>query len=377
MILSTNFFTKSVATIVAGLLCLSGCAAINDSASSITENTSAAEKSPNFAVLPVYNLSGTPAPLNEIRDALISSFDNKGLHVIDDEILDNAIARHRIRYIGGVNQATAKALRQDTGAEAVLITAVELYNDIPPPRIALSSRLVSTTNPPEILWMNGTGLAGDDSPGLLELSLVENPQALLKMAVQRLATSLSEFLSGQKGQALAQKARKKFQPKVVYRSPVLSPDMSYRVAVVPFFNISERKHAGNILALHFIRQLLAVENLRVVEPGVVRQALLSMRIIMGDGLSLGDADLVFSRLNADLVLTGKTLDYQDYQGVSGSPKVDFSAQLFERKSREIVWNVKSFNMGHDGVFFFDWGRVNTAHAMAAEMVRLAVEDIIK
>ncbi len=96
---------------------------------------------------------------------------------------------------------------------------------------------------------------------------------------------------------------------------------------------------------------------------------------MDDGLSLAYADLIFSKLNADLILTGKIMDYQDYQGPGGKPKVDFSAQMIERKSREVVWSSKSYNEGDDGVFFFDMGRVNTAHSMASEMVQHVVEMI--
>ncbi len=163
--------------------------------------------------------------------------------------------------------------------------------------------------------------------------------------------------------------RKRFRPKASYRSPVIDPDMKYRVAVVPLFNVSERKYAGEIMVLHFVRHLRAVGNFRVIEPGRVRGALLELRIIMDDGISLAQADAIFKRLNADLILTGNVLDYQDYQGTIGKPKVDFSAQLIERKSREVVWSSKSYNEGDDGVFFFDWGRVNTAHSMASEMVR--------
>jgi hypothetical protein len=57
--------------------------------------------------------------------------------------------------------------------------------------------------------------------------------------------------------------------------------------------------------------------------------------------------------------------------------VDFSALLIERKSQEVVWASESDNEGDDGVFFFDWGKVNTAHAMASEMVLSAVETIVE
>ena len=43
----------------------------------------------------------------------------------------------------------------------------------------------------------------------------------------------------------------------------------------------------------------------------------------------------------------------------------------------MVWAALSYNRGDDGVFFFDWGRINTAYAMATQMVQLAVEDMVE
>ncbi len=96
---------------------------------------------------------------------------------------------------------------------------------------------------------------------------------------------------------------------------------------------------------------------------------------MNTGISLADADVIAHYQNADFILNGKVIDYQDYRGYSGTAKVDFSAQLIERVSREVVWSVKSYHEGDDGVFFFDWGRVNTAYALASDMVQLAVRTI--
>ena len=131
------------------------------------------------------------------------------------------------------------------------------------------------------------------------------------------------------------------------------------------------------MALHFVRQLLAHENLSVIEPGVVRHELLRGRVIMGDGISLADAGLISRLLGVDLILSGKVMDYQDFQGPAAKPKVNFSAEIFEKKSREVVWAALGYNQGDDGVFFFDWGRVNTAYVMAAQMVQLAVEEMVE
>ena len=225
--------------------------------------------------------------------------------------------------------------------------------------------------------MNGVGLAGNDSPGLLDLYLIEDPRTLMETAVPKLADSLAKYFSGEADWADSPRVRKIFRPEVAFRSPILNPDLKYTLAVVPFFNLSERKNAGELMALHFIRQLLEFENFLVIEPGVIRKSMLDLRVIMSDGISLANTDLVFQRLNADLILSGRVLDYQDYRGAEGTPKVDFAAQIIERKSREVVWTVKSYGTGDERVFFFDWGKVNTAYAMAAQMVQLAVEDLAK
>jgi TolB-like protein len=330
-----------------------------------------------IAVLPVVNISGTPAPLKTINQSLINAFNQKGLKILAPDVVESVVQKYRIRYLGGINYQTSRAFRQEAGAEAVLITNLELYSDVLPPKIALISRLVSTDNRMQVLWMSGTGLAGDDSPGLLDLNLIEDPQVMLEMAVQNLSSSLFGHLAGRPDGVDSLSAQSKFQPKISFRAPVFDPGLTYRVAVIPFFNVSERKHAGEMIALQFVKALHKFDNFMVIEPGVIRQALLDMRVIMGDGISLADADLLFSRLKADLVLSGNVMDYQDYQGPEGNPRVDFSTQIIEKRSREVVWAAQSHNRGDDRIFFFDWGKVNTAYAMSTQMVHLAVKDLVQ
>jgi TolB-like protein len=368
---------KSVLILAALMICLSGCTAVRDPVVRAINESSVIDINRPVAVLPVYNLSGMPAPLSDIRQSLIESLKKRGLNTLEAEVLQRFMAKYRIRYTGGIDEEIAKAFRKETGVETVLITSLELYSEISPPKVALTSRLVSTGHSPSILWIKGIGLAGDDSPGILELALIENPQTLSKMAVQNITASLAEYLSDQRYGIGLPKKRKKFRPKVIYRSPILDPGIKHRVAVLPFLNLSERKYAGEIMALHFVGQLGEAANFDVIEPGAVRHTQLGTRIIMDDGLSLANAGAFFSRLDADLVLTGKVMDYQDYQGAAGKPKVDFSAMLIERKSREVVWSSKSYNEGDDGVYFFDRGKVNTAHTMASEMVHHVVEMIVE
>ncbi|MEJ2155199.1 MAG: hypothetical protein P8X96_07670 [Desulfobacteraceae bacterium] len=332
---------------------------------------------PAIAILPVVNFSNTPAPLDSIDRQWRQGLKKRGLNLLDADIVERVITRNRIRYTGGLDPVTAQAFKTQADADAVLVMVLELYSDVQPPKIALNARLVSTSPQTRILWIDGIGLAGDDAPGLLDLGLIEDPARLAAKALDDLADSLARHLSPDPGPDARQSVRRNFRPQMSFQSLELVPGKTYRVAVVPFFNLSERKRAGDFMALLFARALSVHDNITIIEPGTVRQQLLDLRIIMPSGISLANADLVFHRLNADLILNGEVLDYQDYRGASGSPKVDFSAQLIEKNSREVVWTAKSYKRGDDGVYFFDWGKAHTAHELARQMVALAVEDMIE
>ena len=374
MTLSTNFLNKTAVILSVGLLYLSGCFY---GKGTVKGELNTGEEKFQIAVFPVENLSGTPSPSKEMRQSVINRLKTEGFPVLEEEILEKFMARHRIRYTGGIDQGTAKAFKEETGTEAVLITSVELFSDRVPPKIALTSRLVSTGDNPAILWMDGIGLAGDQSPGILGLGLIDDPRKLQEKAMTSLLDSLVGHLSGKGDGKGIKGVKRKFLPKIAYRSPEISPDKKYTVAVVPFFNESDRKNGGEIAALHFVKELAKFENFDVIEPGVIRQGLLNLRVIMEEGVSLANADIIFGILNVDLILSGKVLDYQDYQGALGTPKVNFSVLLIERKSRLIVWSSESYNEGDDGVFLFDWGKVNTAYTMASQMVRSIGKMIVK
>jgi hypothetical protein len=373
MILSTNYSIKAVLIYLAVLIGLA-----LGAGTGWAENAGRKAAGQNFkiAIFPVFNISGSPAPLQHIRRLLEDKLKASGETVIDEDVLENTFAKHRIRYIGGLDSPAAVSIKQETGADVALITSLEHYSIVVPPKISLTSRLVTTGHRIRILWMEGVGLAGDDSPGLLDLGLIDNPDTLLEMALEQILGELTEFLSTGQQKADLPTPRGKHRPRVIFRSPVLDPALPYVVAVMPFLNFSERKFAGDIMDLHFVRQMTAQENLTVIEPGVVRQALLRGRIIMGDGISMADAGLMARLLSADLILSGKVMNYQDFQGRAATPRVDFSAEIMEKNSNEVVWAVQSYNRGNDGVFFFDWGRVNTAFVMASEMVQLAVENMV-
>jgi hypothetical protein len=325
---------------------------------------------PSIAVLPVDNLSGAGGtPVKQLREALKEKLKKQGLTLLEDDLLEQFMTRHRIRYVGGIDTATAKAFLSETGANAVLVTSLELYNETDPPKIALTCRLVSTGESPKIIWIDGVGMAGDDAPGILELGVIHDHRALWNKAIDFLVGSMGERLAGKTGRAATVKVPRRFQPKIAFNASFLKQGKKYTVGVLPFINMSERNHAGEILALNFVRHLASMDGYTVLEPGVVREKLLALRIIMREGISRTDLNTIANSLETDMMLSGKVNRYQDLNLPGGVPTVAFSAMLMERMDKKVIWSSTSYNQGNDGVFFFDAGRVSTAFETAAKMVR--------
>lgn len=325
-----------------------------------------------IAVLPLENLSGSPAPLRELRKLLLDRLRQKGIGVVEEEDLERFMARHRLRYVGGINQDQALAFSRELGARGVLISSLELYVDEGTPKIAMTSRLTGTDEgTPAILWMESVAMTGDDSPGLLDLGIIKKIEPLREKVLDRLAGSLSGYLAGRKTEKSTSPRR--FRPKALYRSPLLGTDASFAIAVLPFVNQGERRNAGELMTLHFLRELHKRGNFQVIEPGVLREEMLRHRVLLPQGASMDTAELLFAKLKADLLLTGKVIEYQDFRGSEGVPTVWFSVQMIERQSREVVWASQSSNKGDEGVFFFDLGRIRTAHGLAVHMAGKVVD----
>ncbi|SPQ00540.1 putative Lipoprotein [Candidatus Sulfobium mesophilum] len=327
---------------------------------------------PSVAVFVPENLSGKPAPLKVLRESLIRDVASIGISILDDASLERFMLRHRVRYTGGIDGDSALALKTEEKIDAVLISSVTLYDESSPPKLSVIARLVSTGERPAIMWMGSASVSGDDSRGILGIGLITDPVELREKVVGSLVRSLAVQLSGEKAEAKPTKGR--YRPKIFYQSDSFSPGTGYAVAVAPFLNFSDRKYAGDIIVLHFIEELLK-NGFDVVEPGVLRQKLLNMRIIMNEGITLKDADVISLGLNADLVLAGKVNDYEDYTGPEGSPRVDFSVLIIEKMTKKVLWSSKSYNRGDDGVFFFDRGKVSTADRLATYMTSAIVEKI--
>lgn len=324
-------------------------------------------------VLPVHNLTGGQAPVKELGAAIERAVARRFEVIPLADVVEGFLARHRMRYTGGIDAEQARAAREELGADAVLITSLQIYRAANPPALAISMRLVTTGNEPTIVWMDHLARAGDESPGLLGLGLVSSLKPIQDEMVSRLARSLEAKLDGDREPQRCGGGRR-YRPRVRFRSSMLDHGEPYTLAVIPFFDRSIRRGAGEAVSLELVRQLVATGRYRVLEPGVVRAFLLQRRVIMPGGVSLEATRLLLGALGVQLVASGTVFDYSESGGAEG-PTIRFNLVLLDGGSGEVVWHSTSFNRGDDGVFAFNLGRVATADALTCRMVGGVVDRL--
>jgi hypothetical protein len=332
----------------------------------------AAAEPQSIAVLPVENLSGLEAPIDPIQAALRVALQDRGLDLLAPEPLQDFMRRQRLRDVGGLAPGMGQALAAETGATAVLLTSIDLYQQAEPPRFAMTARLVTASDEPRILWMDSAAATGDERPGFLGLGQIDDVQVLEDRIVRRLADSLQAALASEATEDDSGPVPRRFRPRTLYRAPA-EPEpatpRALRVAVLPFANDSTTKNAGDLLTLQMVRQLRLVPGVAVLEPGVVRDALLRAHLIQEEGVSLPQADLVRLLLDADLVLFGEVAVYVEAWAGSPEAEVDFSARALSTRTRQVVCAAISRARGDEGAWFFGLGRVPTAHALTARLAR--------
>ena len=320
------------------------------------------------AVLPVHNLSGTEPPTVGIENLLRGLLAARAVEVVDPVALEAVLLERRIRFTGGLDAADAAALQEQLGARSFVVSTIDLWSEGLPPRCALTARVIDPTG--RIVASAEVALAGEDHPGALGLGFVDDPDLLLEDAVAELVAAL---VSGSPRAG----ARRDHRPKRSFVDPELSlpTDRPLRVAVLPFENRRGRLDLGVALAGLLVHHL-AGRGVEVLEPGVVRAALLRHRVVQDWGVSLAQADALRVELEADLVVTGRVLAFED-GGPDVVPRVAMSVRAIATASRQAVWSCYSANRGSDGVVLFDAGRMRTARRLASSMIRSAAEDFLR
>ncbi|HET9300916.1 MAG TPA: hypothetical protein VFO11_13290 [Candidatus Polarisedimenticolaceae bacterium] len=332
---------------------------------------------PRVVVLPAQDLSGGTAPLEQVDRLVGSLLAHQRVEVVPTAQVLAFLDARRIRHMGGLLPADMQALRGDLQADVVIAVAAELFMPDPPPRVGLAAMAFSC---PDGIPVGSaeTVLAGEEKPGILGLRQVDDPAVLLERAVGRLVEELTStgLVSGTTWEH--RRPRGELRPAVTSMLPdaQIPERRPLRLAVLPFENGAELPSAGEIVAWQVLRALSGREGFQALDPGTVRASLLENRVIQDWGLSLPQADALRVGIDADLLVTGRVVQFSD-GGPDSTPEVAFSLRVLDVRSRRVLWSSFGSNRGDDGVVLFDAGRYHSAHALSRDMAEAAVAAFLR
>jgi TolB-like protein len=147
-----------------------------------------------------------------------------------------------------------------------------------------------------------------------------------------------------------------------------------KVAVLPFYNISDNKNAGYIVANAYVAEFFKSGRFRVEEPGNVRQFMIQEHIDTIGEMELDRLKILGRRLKVDAVVVGTVEEFNDGRR-GGVPVVSVTARMVEADSGRVVWSAQNKRKGDDYAIVFGLGEERTVTGLARKVVKEMVDTI--
>src|SRR5262245_7060559 len=151
----------------------------------------AAPEASRVAVFPPLDRTGRSAPVDHLQEALELSLASRGFVTAAHADLEGFFERHRVRYVGGITSDVARAIGEELRVDGVLMTSVDDWERVDPPRFALTCRSVSATADATVSWMETSAHHGQEAPGAFGLGLVFSPEVLIQRVSNEIADSVA------------------------------------------------------------------------------------------------------------------------------------------------------------------------------------------
>lgn len=147
-----------------------------------------------------------------------------------------------------------------------------------------------------------------------------------------------------------------------------------RVAVLPFLNDSDYPLADAIFAKVFAAQLNSAGNYLFAQEGDVLKIYQQLRILPGEAPTPEQLQLVASRLDSQLLITGTVIEMRENPGLGGgiNPVLAVDVLLRDGKSSEPLWGAYHRRQGVDYRTAMHFGTIQTVTGLS----RQVAEEII-
>lgn len=147
----------------------------------------------HIAILPFENLSENSTAARTLGEFLKKELSAKGwLNIKEGDIVEEFLAKRRIRYTGGITKVMAKEMGKTLGVDAVMVGSINQFSDLGDKvNVGVTVRLIGT-NDGKMIWADTLSYTGHDFVGLLGLGYVASADVLGSRVVTDLIKEISD-----------------------------------------------------------------------------------------------------------------------------------------------------------------------------------------
>ncbi len=136
----------------------------------------------------------------------------------------------------------------------------------------------------------------------------------------------------------------------------------WKVAILPFENLSKEEGAGEIAGNLFLVKMLQTGSFEIADPGYVDESLSAERVRLTAHIPLTVLQGLGRRLQVSYILMGSVLEdeMQILSGVGGGgqvPSVSITARLIDVQNGRVIWAGAESKRGTDYEKIFGFGRI--------------------
>ncbi len=322
------------------------------------------------ALLPFDDLAGRPAAARSVAPFAAQHLARRGYDVVYGMPVEAVLERLRVRYLDSLTADALRALREELGADAVLLGAILSYREGGNPAVAFSARMLREDGGQS--WTGLVGLSADETTGMLGLGRAGTPDLLIAEAAGRLFATFPDASRRPPPAAIPRRRGRSPRP-MTFRAAGFDPRVSARVSVLPFMSYASHRGASRIAVELAARRLGERGALRVVEAGDLRAAMNAEGVRTFRDADSGELQRVGRRVGSPLFLSGTVYAYRDPE--AGDPEVELQLTLVDVEGGRILWTSRLARKGSDYALPLQRGAITTAPALADQMLAEMVDGL--
>lgn len=318
------------------------------------DNTSASNipDKKTIAIYPFENYSGDKTALKTIYPLIENKLKDKNFNILNSETLKRFLIKEKIREKGYIDFETSKKLINELNIDLVITGSINTFSNIDNPQVGLCLRIIDLyTN--SIIWVEHGAITTNDFQNIFGHVIKKDLNELSAILIERLFKSLNE-------NGITKKRK-----------------TSYRVAIMPFSNKTQRRELGMIATQIFIEKLFKYTDIEPVEFGNTRKIIVEQRIPQRGEIDFKNAEKIAEALNVDGIIVGNVESYKNDTAADQIPEVEVSARLFETRTKKITWYSFSHFKGDEKIIILEWGKIRAPEGVLSEALGRLATDLEK